>query len=134
MITRHTPLCPQDLPGWVISAGDPLAIWHNGHGQLLSSDWGRALDVLGAPMPRTERLADALAPWYGVPPSHTPDGLRRRLDLLGGCRGRPGSGALVVHGRCRRPPDCLDPVYPDRGGFGAGASVLRPPGLRTKTA
>ncbi len=28
------------------------------------------MDVLGAPMPRTERLADALAPWYGVPPSH----------------------------------------------------------------
>ena len=65
-------LQPRDLPGWVIGAGDPLSLWHDGQRQPPSpDDLGRTLDVLGPALPRTERLADALAPWCGVPPTYS---------------------------------------------------------------
>lgn len=67
MITRHTPLRPQDLPGWVIVPGDAPLLWHHGAVQRLPDDLGQALDALGQASAVTERLAAALAPWYGVP-------------------------------------------------------------------
>lgn len=63
-------LHPRDLPGWVIGAGDPLSLWHNGQRYPLApDDGGRTLDALGPVLPRPDRLADALALWNGVPPA-----------------------------------------------------------------
>lgn len=69
MTPSTIPLRPQDLPGWVIGAGDPLTLWCDGDDQLLSADGdlALALDMLGPPHPCREPVAAALAPWFGVP-------------------------------------------------------------------
>ena len=69
---RHSSsLRPQDLPGWVIGAGPPITLWHNGATQCLSHDvdLSRALDGLGRPDPHREPVSAAVAPWFGVPAS-----------------------------------------------------------------